>query len=121
MKFMKRMKSTSGPRILGCPEPLDFPSPRPRGRTGENRTAATCLAGRLLRSGSPRAYINCIRSSHHPRTNPVRAHTLPGFALALALAATSGLAAQTRLTRDPQAPAKYALGPDSLPQTGVPK
>lgn len=29
--------------------------------------------------------------------------------------------AQTRLTRDPQPPAKYPLGPDSLPQKDVPK
>jgi enterochelin esterase family protein len=40
-----------------------------------------------------------------------------GFALALAATAD----AQTRLTRDPVVPAKYPLGPDSLPQKDVPK
>jgi enterochelin esterase family protein len=51
--------------------------------------------------------------------------TLPlsriALALALSVAAAGGLVAQTRLTRDPAVPAKYALGPDSLPQKDAPK
>jgi enterochelin esterase family protein len=43
------------------------------------------------------------------------------LALAFCLAAAGGLSAQTRATRDPLVPPKYALGPDSLPQAGVPK
>ena len=43
------------------------------------------------------------------------------LALALSLATAGGLVAQTRATRDPKVPAKYALGPDSLPQKDVPK
>ena len=51
--------------------------------------------------------------------------TLPlsriALALALSVATAGGLVAQTRVTRDPKVPAKYALGPDSLPQKDVPK
>ncbi len=51
--------------------------------------------------------------------------TLPlsriALALALSVVTAGGLSAQTRLTRDPQVPVKYPLGPDSLPQKDVPK
>jgi enterochelin esterase family protein len=40
--------------------------------------------------------------------------------LALLLAAANAVIAQTRATRDPRPPVKYALGPDSLPQKDVP-
>lgn len=46
---------------------------------------------------------------------------LPRTALAVALLLAATATAQTRLTRDPQPPAKYSLGPDSLPQKDVPK
>jgi enterochelin esterase family protein len=52
------------------------------------------------------------------RANPLRRIAL---ALALPLAVAGGVAAQTRAARDPQVPPKYALGPDSLAQEGVPK
>jgi enterochelin esterase family protein len=51
--------------------------------------------------------------------------TLPlsriALSLALSLVTTGGLVAQTRLTREPKVPAKYALGADSLPQKDVPQ
>lgn len=43
------------------------------------------------------------------------------LAVGLLLAASAVAVAQTRLTREPQPPAKYPLGPDSLPQKDVPK
>jgi enterochelin esterase family protein len=50
----------------------------------------------------------------------VRASPTP-LTLAICLAAAAGAGAQTRAARDPQVPARYALGPDSLPQKDVPK
>lgn len=47
--------------------------------------------------------------------------SLPRTALVVALLVAATAAAQTRLTRDPQPPAKYSLGADSLPQKDVPK
>lgn len=49
------------------------------------------------------------------------APSLPRIALAVALLAATAPAADspTRLTRDPVVPAKYPLGPDSLPQKDV--
>jgi enterochelin esterase-like enzyme len=41
--------------------------------------------------------------------------------LLVALVVVATASAQTRLTRDPAPPAKYPLGPDSLPQKDVPK
>jgi enterochelin esterase-like enzyme len=57
------------------------------------------------------------------RNSNVYAQPLPRITLALALTLVtlSEVGAQTRATRDPQPAAKYALGPDSLPQKDVPK
>ncbi len=43
------------------------------------------------------------------------------LAVGLLLAAAAVAVAQTRLTRNPDPPARYPLGPDSLPQKDVPK